>query len=65
MKDEEDSADAAEGGDMFVVNLPLPRGWQSDLDTLTGQTCYVNAAGGARVSDLLHHIKNTIKHKWY
>lgn len=62
MKDEHDSTEAAEGGDMFVVNLPLPKGWLSDLDTLTGQTCYVNAAGGARVSVLLHknYFVNTL-----
>lgn len=54
MKDEHDSTEAAEGDDMFVVSLPLPKGWHSDLDTLTGQTCYVNTAGGARVSALLH-----------
>lgn len=58
MKDEHDSEEAAEGGDMFMVDLPLPKGWQSDLDTLTGQTCYVNAAGGARVSALLHKNNN-------
>ncbi|KAG8308461.1 Rho GTPase-activating protein 9 [Homalodisca vitripennis] len=40
---------AVDTDDMFVVNLPLPSGWRSDIDAVSGQTCYINIASNAKV----------------
>lgn len=46
-----------EADDMFVVSLPLPSGYKSEVDSSSGQMCYINIHTGARVSkDVLHFI---------
>lgn len=35
--------------DMFVVNLALPSGWKSEIDHVSGHTCYIHLASGAKV----------------
>uniref|UniRef100_A0A1B6LTH6 Rho GTPase-activating protein 12 n=1 Tax=Graphocephala atropunctata TaxID=36148 RepID=A0A1B6LTH6_9HEMI len=46
--EDDPSTRAVDTDDMYVVNLPLPSGWRSDIDTGSGQTCYINIASNAK-----------------
>lgn len=46
----ETGGDGQDTEDMFVVSLPLPSCYRSEVDPSSGQTCYINKQNGARVS---------------